>query len=143
MTRYPRLNRLRQIMNHSKKEETKLETVSFDQHDQVKRQLAKATAKNAALSKVNTALAEENEKLIQKLNTLESDRKHVIEVLHQGINFSDLDREASVQSFTKSGMSFEDIATHLEQVRRVKGVRMGTSNRETKLPQRSDSDFIY
>ena len=117
------------------KEET-IQTVSIEEFNKIKQALEESNAKVASLTKVNETVTEENKSVTEKLNTLQSEyRKDKVASLHEGCYFkSDEDKAGSIDSFTKSGMTYEEINKHLDQLRHIK-----SGNVETKLPQKSAS----
>jgi len=118
------------------KEETPA-TVSIEEHNKIKQVLKESNAKVQSLT-------EENKSVTEKLNTLQSDyRRDIITALHEGCYFkSTEDKKSSIDSFTKSKMSFEEIKTHLDQVRYylIKSGYAVEQGISTKLPQRNGQE---
>jgi hypothetical protein len=116
--------------------------VSKEEYNIVKQDLKEANTIIASLSEINKSLTELKNKKKDRDTLEEGFRYDMIRHLHEGIYFkSEQERKNSIESFAKSKMSFEEITTHLNQVRNF---RSGT----TKLPEksipekRSDSNFI-
>jgi len=118
--------------------EEPVETVPIEEYNKVKQALEQVDAKVQSLTKVNETVTEE-------LNTLQSKYRYdIVTALHECCRFkSQDDKKASIDSFTKSKMSFEEISTFLEQLRHIKGVEYGTKLPQKSIPEkRTDTGYI-
>ena len=78
-------------------------------------------AKIEHLTEINRELTEEKENLLKEIDSLKTQhRKEIITALHEGV-FADNDkRNWSIEVFTKSKMTIEEIKLHLDQIRYVR-----------------------
>lgn len=115
--------------------ETKInETVSIEEFNKLKQALEKANAENEALKQTNNQITEENKTVSASLESLKGEyrKDKVSSILANVFYKSDDERNKAIDSFTKSGMTYEEIDGHVAPLRTVK-----QASKETKLPQKS------
>jgi RNA-binding protein YlmH len=105
--------------------------ISKEEYNRLKQELDEVNTKIVSLTEINKSLTEMKDKKKDRDTLEEGFRYDMISHLHEGIYFkSNEEKNKSIESFAKSKMSFQDITTHLNQVR---SFRSGT-NTTTKLP---------
>ena len=134
--------RNKNVINNSKlnevKEDTKVETptqqVSIEEFNKLKESNEKLVAENTALKQTNTQITEENKTVSASLESLKGEyrKDKVSSILSNVFYKTDDDRNKAIESFTKSGMTYEEIDGHVAPLRTVK-----QGSIETKLPQKS------
>ena len=112
-----------------------IQTVSIEEFNKIKQALETMTSERDALKQTNTQITEENKTVSASLDSLKGEyrKDKVSSILANVFYKTDEDRSTAVESFTKSGMTYEEIDKHVAPLRTVKQA----STQETKLPQKS------
>jgi hypothetical protein len=108
--------------------------ISNEEVEKIQRERDELKAKVAALEGTNNKLTEENKTVSASLDSLKGEyRKDKVSSILSGVFYkTDEDRNAAVESFTKSGMAYEDIEKHVAPLKVTK-----QASTESKLPVKS------
>lgn len=112
-------------------------TVSLEEYEKVKKANEELQAKVDSLNNVNKTVSEENTSFKQSLDNLQNEfRRDKIASLIEGCYFKDDEtKKANLESFAKSGMTYDEITKIIEPLRHTKQAKF-----ESKLQLKSASE---
>jgi uncharacterized phage infection (PIP) family protein YhgE len=126
----------RNLSSKLSEQTTEVKTYSEEEYNTLKEANAKLQSEIDALKQTNASIVEENKTVSASLDSLKGEyrKDKVASILSNVFYKTDDDRSKAIESFSKSGMTYEEIDTHVSPLRSLKGANV---NHETKLPQKS------